>query len=326
LQQKKMLPISGLEIVSQHSRLQQKKMLPIGGLEIVSHRSQLHPERGLGTFPGSRSSNSFAALAEGEPAEEEENAVATQKCDIFGTNPHGMVGFGCNPVRTMDSEEHDRCLRDARTARAAARARETAAGDEGLGSWLPARRTRGLQAPRPRGKPRRAPLSAAEDLGLLLETGADLAAAPLGGLLATVGSDLRPGEKMIEVVVDSGAVASVAPPGLFPGAVEPSVMSLAGRTYRAANGSPIKNHGQVRVPFESSEGHKCSLPFQVADVEHALLSVGHLAATGNKVELHAKGGTITNVASGRAMALVRRGNVYVLRLRVSGFPRQGAGR
>ena len=100
-------------------------------------------------------------------------------------------------------------------------------------------------------------------------------------------------------------------------------MSLAGRTYRAANGSPIKNHGQVRVPFESSEGHKCSLPF---DVEHALLSVGHLAATGNKVELHAKGGTITNVASGRAMALVRRGNVYVLRLRVLGFPRQGAGR
>ena len=145
--------------------------------------------------------------------------------------------------------------------------------------------------------------------------------------MATIGSDkLLPGEKMIEVVVDSGAVASVAPPGLFPGTVTPSAMSQAGRTYRAANGSPIKNHGQVRVPFESFEGHKCSLPFQVADVEHALLSVGHLAATGNKVELHAKGGTITNVASGRAMALVRRGNVYVLRLRVSGFPRQGAGR
>ena len=57
---------------------------------------------------------------------------------------------------------------------------------------------------------------------------------------------------------------------------------------------------------------------------HALLSVGHLAAAGNKVELDDKGGLITNVASGRTMALTRRGGVYVLRLRVSGFLRPGA--
>ena len=147
-----------------------------------------------------------------------------------------------------------------------------------------------------------------------------------GGLLATVGDDgaLRPGEKIIEVVVDSGTVASVAPKGLFPGALEPSTMSRAGRTYRAANGSPIRNFGQVRVPFVSTEGHKCSFPFQVAEVEHALLSVGHLAEAGNRVELHGKGGRIVNIASGKAMALTRRGGVYVLRLRVSGFPRPGA--
>ena len=35
---------------------------------------------------------------------------------------------------------------------------------------------------------------------------------------------------------------------------------------------------------------------------------------------------LTNVASGKTMALTRRGGVYVLRLRVSGFPRPGAGR
>ena len=103
-------------------------------------------------------------------------------------------------------------------------------------------------------------------------------------------------------------------------------MSRAGRTFRAANGSPIRNFGQVRVPFVSTEGHKCNLPFQVAEVEHALLSVSHLAAAGNKVELHDKGGLITNIASGKTMALMRRGNVYVLRMTVSGFPRPGAGR
>ena len=149
---------------------------------------------------------------------------------------------------------------------------------------------------------------------------------PAEGLLATIGSGAGPGEKVIEVVVDSGAVQSVAPKGLFPGTVEPSAMSRAGRTYRAANGSPIRNFGQVRVPFVSPEGHRCSFPFQVAEVEHALLSVSHLAAAGNKVELHDKGGLITNVASGRTMALMRRGNVYVLRMTVSGFPRPGAGR
>jgi hypothetical protein len=165
------------------------------------------------------------------------------------------------------------------------------------------------------------------DLGvLLLERGLQDPSMG-GGLLATIGvgeAPLRPGEKVIDVVVDSGAVASVAPKGLFPGALEPSIMSRAGRTYRAANGSPIRNFGQVRVPFVSAEGHKCSFPFQVAEVEHALLSVGHLAEAGNRVELGAKGGRIVNIATGRAMALARRGGVYVLRLRVSGFPRPGA--
>ena len=152
-------------------------------------------------------------------------------------------------------------------------------------------------------------------LGLLLEGSS-------GDLLATVGRDTNPrGERTIEVVVDSGAVQSVAPPGLFPGEVEPSEMSKAGRTYRAANGSRIRNLGQVRVPFVSTEGHRCSFPFQVAEVEHALLSVGHLAAAGNLVELHDLGGTITHKATGKQMALMRRGGVYVLRLRVSGFPR-----
>ena len=139
-----------------------------------------------------------------------------------------------------------------------------------------------------------------------------------------VAGDPTNGEKVLEVVVDSGAVQSVAPPGLFPGRVEPSAISKAGKTFRAANGSRIRNLGQIRVNFTSREGHRCSLPFQVAEVEHALLSVSHLARSGNKVELHDAGGRITNRATGRTMDLERRGGVYVLRLKVSGFPRPGA--
>jgi hypothetical protein len=170
---------------------------------------------------------------------------------------------------------------------------------------------KGLRAPRPRGDVRRLRLG----LDLLLGDSTE-------GMVAKIGHD--DDEKIIEVVVDSGAVESVAPPSMFPGRVLPSAMSKSGRTYRAANGSQIRNFGQVRVPFVSEEGHRCNLPFQVAEVEHALLSLGHLTATGNRVELNAKGGLITNIASGKTMALVRRGGVYVLRMRVSGFPRPGA--
>ena len=131
-------------------------------------------------------------------------------------------------------------------------------------------------------------------------------------------------ERIIEIVVDSGAVQSVTPPGLFPGRVVPCEMSQSGRTFRAANGSRIRNLGQLRVAFTSQEGHRCALPLQVAEVEHVLLSVSHLARAGNVVELHADGGRITNKVTGKTMALTRRGGVYILPLRVQGFPRPGA--
>ena len=62
----------------------------------------------------------------------------------------------------------------------------------------------------------------------------------------------------------------------------------------------------------------------MAEVEHALLSVSHLARAGNKVELDDTGGLIRNQATGKTMKLIRRGGVYVLPLNVSGFPRPGS--
>jgi len=173
---------------------------------------------------------------------------------------------------------------------------------------------RGLHGPRPVGKPRKV-AAFGGGLSVLLDDSAR------GIFSVTAGPPTD--ERVIEVVVDSGAVQSVAPPGLFPGAVVPSDMSRSGRTFRAANGSRIRNLGQLRVAFTSTEGHKCSLPFQVAEVEHALLSVSHLAHAGNIVELHADGGRITNKVTGKSMALIRRGGIYILPLRVTGFARQG---
>jgi hypothetical protein len=125
-------------------------------------------------------------------------------------------------------------------------------------------------------------------------------------------------------------VHSVAPPGFFPGKTASSPWSRAGRGYRAANGTGIKNLGQVDVPFATTEGHRCSILFQVAQVEQPLLSVAHLTANGNVVELGHTAGSVKNLSTGRTIALERRGGVYILKMFVPDavaklpFGRQGA--
>ena len=111
----------------------------------------------------------------------------------------------------------------------------------------------------------------------------------------------------VEAVVDSGAEESVAPPGFFAAPVVPSAMSRAGGRYRAANGTRIRNLGQQLVHFSVAEGHKCGMPFQVAEVERPLISVAQLAAAGNTVELGVDGGRIVNRTTGRSIALLRKG-------------------
>ena len=93
---------------------------------------------------------------------------------------------------------------------------------------------------------------------------------------ALVGAATRSG-KVVEAIVDSGAEESVCPLGFFDTVMEPSPMSKTGARYRAANGSRIKNFGQQRVAFVSAEGHRCEMPFQVAEVERPLISVAALA-------------------------------------------------
>ena len=143
-----------------------------------------------------------------------------------------------------------------------------------------------------------------------------------GHLVAAVPRDI------VEAVVDSGAEESVSPVGLFAAKVAPSPMSRAGARYRAANGSRIKNVGQQTVAFTTTEGHRCNMPFQVAEVERPLISVTQLTAAGHQVVLGPAGGQIVHVASGRTIDLVKRGGVYLLLMNVgigaaSGFPRQG---
>ena len=149
-------------------------------------------------------------------------------------------------------------------------------------------------------------------------------------LLGAVAGEKRSGGRIVEAVVDSGAVHSVTPPGLFPGKVVASPWSRAGRGYRAANGTSIKNLGQIDVPFATAEGHRCKMALQVAEVEQPLLSVSQLTSAGNFVQLGDSDGKVVNLITGRSIGLERRGGVYIMRMFIPDaaaplpFGRQGA--
>ena len=120
----------------------------------------------------------------------------------------------------------------------------------------------------------------------------------------------------IRALVDSGAEDTVAPPGALPGTMVPSAMSKAGRKYRAANGAPIDNIGQIMALFQDARGRECGMPFQVAAVERPLISVTQLADAGHEVFFGKQGGTIRHTASGRTIPLKREKGVYVLEMKV----------
>ena len=91
-------------------------------------------------------------------------------------------------------------------------------------------------------------------------------------------------------------------------------MSSTGATYRAANGAPIRNLGQVMARFTDERGRRCALPAQVAEVEKPLVSVRHLAEAGNCVTFGATGGEIRHISSGRVLPLRKVGKVYYLEM------------
>ena len=192
---------------------------------------------------------------------------------------------------------------------------------------LPSRRRRGGAslggAPRAQAPTPTAVHNSFDALNLLVGDGGDS-----DELIGAVAGETRSG-RIVEAVIDSGAVHSVTPPKLFPGRVDLSPWSRAGRGYRAANGTRIENLGQMQVPFGTAEGHRCKIPFQVADVEQPLISVAHLTAAGNRVELGDTDGRVLNVLSGRTIGLQRRGGVYIMKMFIADpapqpFRRQGA--
>jgi hypothetical protein len=91
----------------------------------------------------------------------------------------------------------------------------------------------------------------------------------------------------VTVQVDSGAVDSVAPPGIAAAfSTMKTKMSEAGIGFVAANGSKIANFGEKQVAGWTDEGDQVNMRLTVADVNKVLGSVHRMNLGGNKVVLN----------------------------------------
>ena len=121
------------------------------------------------------------------------------------------------------------------------------------------------------------------------------------------------GLERIEVIVDSGAAESVAPPSVGRGfRVRESEVSRVGQKYVTADGTALANLGEKCIKATTNEGHCVNLGFQMAEVTKPLASVGRICDSGNEVTFGPNGGVIYNAMTGCVTEIKRTNGVYVL--------------
>jgi len=137
----------------------------------------------------------------------------------------------------------------------------------------------------------------------------------------------------IEVVVDSGAGAHVMNKRECPGyAVHESELAKAGASFKAANGTPIKNYGEVRLELLSQDSkgktHNIKTRFEAADVTRALWSVGVLCDAGLDVKFTKEKAVVLDPNGVEVCVAYRKNGLYVSKVKIrnpkhAGFHRQG---
>ena len=125
-------------------------------------------------------------------------------------------------------------------------------------------------------------------------------------------SVIKKGKQRFVITLDSGAAANVIPKDMFPDLpLEESEGSRRGQYWISAKGGKIYNLGQKKVEFETDEGNKYVVVFQVADVTKPLLSAFQVTEKGNKVTLKKEKAEIVT-KSGKKTALRKEGKVFVM--------------
>ena len=119
----------------------------------------------------------------------------------------------------------------------------------------------------------------------------------------------------VESVMDSGAVAPVAPPSMVPNVkVVPSPGSIRGQNYTSASEHKLKILGQQRIKACTEEGDETEVLFQIADVSKPLVSVSSICERGNRVLFGKSGGVVINLGTGKQIPFYKKNGIYILSL------------
>ena len=134
------------------------------------------------------------------------------------------------------------------------------------------------------------------------------------GSLNAVGNDQEWVE--IELTADSGACDTVIPRTTAESIpIMPSLASLRGMEYEVANGQSIPNLGERRcLVWTEGASQATHMNMQVADVHKGLLSLSRCADMGFESRLGRRAGALICENTDEVIPLIRKGNLYVLRV------------
>ena len=132
------------------------------------------------------------------------------------------------------------------------------------------------------------------------------------------------------MVMESGAVKAIVPPGAIPG------MSIkhtrhTGKTFRVANGNEIPNQGETKIKGRSVEGQAMAITAQVAAITKPLAAANEMVDADNLVVMHKDGGIIKklteeerkavmkilNDSKGPSVPIKRKGGAFTIEVDVS---------
>ena len=102
---------------------------------------------------------------------------------------------------------------------------------------------------------------------------------------------------------DSGAVDHVITPKTSAFEVQPNAASKAGVNFRAANGTPIKIHGERKLTGVTDGGEASKMNCQVSDITKNLASFVKMVNEGNDIVMCKKSSFIKNTNNGKVIKL-----------------------
>ena len=121
----------------------------------------------------------------------------------------------------------------------------------------------------------------------------------------------------IDLTIDSGAVATIAPvntvPGEVPRETEASRRKLA---YVVANGASIYNKGELTLRGKAENGTRMNVIAQASDVTKPLAAAREIIKAGNRIVLDEEGSYIENKSTRKRIPIKREHGMFTVTMKL----------